>query len=55
MQIIHDPQIDDSIMALLAIALLLVVALPTVSAAKNVHDAQTREIEHALRPLRAGL
>ena len=55
MQIIHRPHIDDSIMALLAIALLLAVALITVSAAKNVYEAQTREIEHVLRHFRAGL
>jgi hypothetical protein len=55
MQILHRPQIDDSIIVLLAIAQLLAVVLLSVSAAKNVYDAEAHEIEHALRSFRAGL
>ncbi|WP_336492046.1 hypothetical protein [Methylobacterium nigriterrae] len=53
MQVINRPHLDGTIMALLAVTLLLALSLITVSAARNVYDAQTREIERALRHLSA--
>ena len=47
------PTIDSAILALLTIAIGLTLA--TVSAAKSIFDAQTREIERSLRQLGTAL